>query len=382
MCELYSELCESIAKWHNAQFGYNFFNIIYNIKKRELGMAKLSGKRVLASIMMGLLALLVLGFSQPIIAKDITKIAVIAPEEGTDYGWNQEGVQATKALAKWLGAEIEVADGAGYGDVAPIFRDLVSNDVEWIVAWASGYGTVAPQLAQQTGVPVLVVGAFEQGLVPGKSADIETRAQEGSFLAGALASKMSKSRTVGICMSADDENWIKMAGGFVAGAKHVDKNIKILMVQIGQAGYADAAGGKRVTKNLISAGADIIFGMGDGSTFGMIQAVETASGPNKVWFIDVIGDKIALDKKNVYLSSVKWDYLPMFKTVMKELQEGTYGKKIHYINLKNEGIKLINTKHIPAKIWDDVQAIRSDVISGKITVPELSKKKDVQALMK
>ena len=345
-------------------------------------MAKISKKGVLASLMMVFLVLFVIGICQPVVARDIKKVAVIAPEEGTDYGWNQEGVESAKELAKWLGAEIEVADGAGYGDVAPIFRDLVGNGVDYVIAWASGYGTVAPQLAQQTDVPVLVIGAFEQGLVPGYSADIETRAQEGSYLAGALAAKMSKTGTIGICMSADDENWVKMAGGYVAGAKYVDKKIKILMVQIGQAGYADAAGGKRVTMNLIAGGADIIFGMGDGSTFGMIQAVETASGPNKVWFIDVIGDKTSLDKKGVYLSSVKWDYLPMFKTVAKELQEGTYGKQIHYINLKNKGIGLINTKHIPAKIWAEVQEVREDVISGKVSVPELSKKEDVQALMK
>ncbi len=349
-------------------------------------MARLIEKQILTGILIGVLAICVVCLS-PVTKveaakKTFSKVAVIAPEEGNDYGWNQEGVEATKKIAEWLGASIEVADGAGYGDVAPIFRDLASGGAEWIVAWASGYGTVAPQLAQQMGVPVLVIGAFEQGLVPGFSTDIETRAQEGAFLAGSLAAKMSKSKTVGICMSADDENWIKMAGGFAAGAKYAKPDIKILMAQIGQAGYADAAGGKRVTRNLISAGADIIFGMGDGSTFGMIQAVETASGANKVWFIDVIGDKTSLDKKDIYLSSVKWDYTPMFKTVIKEYQEGNYGKQIHYINLKNEGIKLLKTKHIPAAVWSSVQQVRNDVITGKVTVPELSKKKDVQALIK
>jgi basic membrane protein A and related proteins len=353
----------------------------------EISMKKISGKNVLAVMVVGFVAFAVVTLSQAVKVeaanqKAITKIAVIAPEEGNDYGWNQEGVESAKAIAKWLGAEIEVADGAGYGDVAPIFRDLVGNGAQWIVAWASGYGTVAPQLAQQTGVPVLVIGAFEQGLVPGYSADVETRAQEGSFLAGALAAKMSKSKIVGICMSADDENWIKMAGGFVAGAKHANSAIKISMVQIGQAGYADAAGGKRVTQNLISSGADIIFGMGDGSTFGMIQAVETASGPNKAWFIDVIGDKTSLDKKGIYLSSVKWDYLPMMKTVVKELQDGTYGRQIHYINLKNNGIGLIKTKHIPENIWAELQSIRANIINGKIAVPELGRKEDVQAMLK
>ena len=350
----------------------------------------LSAKRTLASILIGLLVLFVISFGHGLNAeaaekKAITKIAVVAPEEGTDYGWNQEGVESAKDVAKWLGAEIEVADGAGYGDIGPILRDLANGGAQWIVAWASGYGTVAPQIAQQTKVPVLVIGAFEQGLIPGLSADIETRAQEGSFLAGALAAKMTKSGTLGICISADDENWVKMAGGFAAGAKQVTPKIKVLMAQIGQAGYADAAGGKRVTMNLISGGADIIFGMGDGSTFGMIQAVETATPPkgaDKVWFIDVIGDKTPLDKKGIYLTTVQWDYLPMMKTVVEELQAGSYGKKVHYIDLHNGGIKLIKTKHIPDNVWAEVQGIRKGIIDGKIKVPELNKKKDVQDLIK
>jgi simple sugar transport system substrate-binding protein len=353
-------------------------------------MMNLSAKRTLTSILVGLMVLYVVGFGHGLNAeaaeeKAIKKIAVVAPEEGTDYGWNQEGVESAKDVAKWLGAEIEVADGAGYGDIGPILRDLANGGAQWIVAWASGYGTVAPQIAQQTGVPVLVIGAFEQGLIPGLSADIETKAQQGSFLAGALAAKMTKSGTLGICISADDENWVKMAGGFAAGAQHVTPKIKVLMAQIGQAGYADAAGGKRVTKNLISGGADIIYGMGDGSTFGMIQAVETATPPkgaDKVWFIDVIGDKTPLDKKGIYLTTVKWDYLPMMKKVVGELQAGSYGKKVHYIDLHNGGIKLIKTKHIPDSIWAEVQAVRKGVIDGKIKVPELNKKKDVQDLIK
>ncbi|MBW2120611.1 MAG: BMP family ABC transporter substrate-binding protein [Deltaproteobacteria bacterium] len=343
-----------------------------------------------ASILIGLLVLFVIGLGQGLVfeaqaEKTITKIAVVAPEEGNDYGWNQEGVESAKDVAKWLGAEIEVADGAGYGDIGPILRDLAEGGAQWIIAWASGYNTVAPQIAQQTGVPVLVIGAFEQGLIPGLSTDIETRAEQGSFLAGVLAAKMTHSGTLGICISADDENWVKMAGGFAAGAKRADPGIKILMAQIGQAGYADAAGGSRVTKNLISGGADIIFGMGDGSTFGMIQAVETATPPKgaeKVWFIDVIGDKTSLDKKGIYLTSVVWDYLPMFKKAAQNLKNGTYGRKILWIDVRNGCIKLLKTKHIPDEVWSEVQAMRADIVAGKIEVPVLRRKKEVQSLIK
>jgi basic membrane protein A len=347
-------------------------------------------KRTLTTLLIGLLVLFLIGFGQGLISnaraeKTITKMAVVAPEEGNDYGWNQEGVESAKDVAKYLGAEIEVADGAGYGDIGPILRDLANGGAQWIIAFASGYNTIAPQIAQQTNVPVLVIGAFEQGLVPGVSADIETRAQEGSYIAGSLSAKMSRSGTIGICISADDENWVKMAGGYAAGAKLAKPDIKILMAQIGQAGYADAAGGSRVTKNLISGGADIIFGMGDGSSFGMMQAVETATPPkgaDKVWFIDVIGDKTSLDKKDIYLTSVIWDYFPMFKQAAEDLKAGEYGKQIHWLDLHNGCIGLLKTKHIPDDVWSEVQAVRADIINGKIEVPELRSKKDVQDLIK
>ena len=60
--------------------------------------------------------------------------------------------------------------------------------------------------------------------------------------------------------------------------------------------------------------------MGDGSSFGMMQAVETAKAPagaKKVWFIDVIGDKRKIDKKGVLLSSELWDFAPIYTRAIK-----------------------------------------------------------------
>lgn len=49
-----------------------------------------------------------------------------------------------------------------------------------------------------------------------------------------------------------------------------------------------------MTTSVIAAGADIIFGQGNGSSFGMLQAVETnkAVDGSDVLFIDVIGDQV------------------------------------------------------------------------------------------
>ena len=68
--------------------------------------------------------------------------------------------------------------------------------------------------------------------------------------------------------------------------------------------------------------------MGDGSSFGMLQRRrdrEAAGGRDKVWFIDVIGDKTKIDKKGVLLSSVLWDFAAIYTRAIKAVNAGTFG---------------------------------------------------------
>jgi len=309
--------------------------------------------------------------------KKVTKFAIASPEKGNDFGWNQQGVAAAKQVAQDLGIEVEVADGSGYDNVDPILSQLAQS-AQFVIAHASGYNASAVDVATKTGVPMMSWDNPE-GLEPGLVGDAETASQEGAYLAGVLAAKASKSGTIGIVTSADDTNWNKMSGGFIAGARSVDPNIKILSAQIGQAGYADSAGGKRVTKTLIAGGADVIIGMGDGSSFGMLQAVEQANGAK---FIDVIGDKTSVDKKGVLLSSVLWNFEPAFKQAIEDIDNGTFGKEVYTLNLENGGISLLKTDQIPADVWSEIEDAKQKIISGEIEVPLTTKKGEVQALLK
>jgi len=312
----------------------------------------------------------------------LTKIAVITPEKANDFGWNQQGVEGAQAAADAIGAELIVQDGAGYGDITPIMNQLVEAGAEFIFPWASGYNTVGPQVAQQTGVPVTASDpGSESANVPQLVQAMETNGQNGGYLAGVLAGKVTKTGTVAIVVSAEDLNWSKMSGGFVAGAESVKPDIKILFVQIGQAAYADAAAGKRVTANAISAGADIVFGMGDGSSFGMMQAVETAtppSGADKVWFIDVIGDKSPTDKKGVLLSSVLWDWSTLMTQALTDFEAGKLGVASYFLDLDN-GMGMLQTQYIPSDVWAEIETAKQGVMDGSISVPTLTTSKEVKS---
>ena len=102
-----------------------------------------------------------------------------------------------------------------------------------------------------------------------------------------------------------------------------------------------------MTTSVIAAGADIIFGQGNGSSFGMIQAVETnkAADGGKVLFIDVIGDKSSIDKGNL-LSSVVWDMTPVYVAMIEDLKADKFGTKSYSISLADDSVKLLKTPQV------------------------------------
>jgi basic membrane protein A and related proteins len=312
----------------------------------------------------------------------VTRVGIVAPEKATDMGWNQQGVDGATEAAQSVGAQIDVAAEAGYGDVAPVLRQLQDDGSNFIVAQGSGYATTAAQFAAQSGVPVIVYDAPTL-TTPGLVADVVTNAQQGAYLAGVLAAKMTKTNTLGMVISADTPSWHKANGGFVTGAQSVNPNIKFVLQQIGKDAYGDQEGGKRTTDQIIAAGADVVFGQGDGASFGMLQSVETATPPagaDKVWFIDVVGDKTSIDDKGVLLSSVLWNFGGTFKQAIADIDAGTFGAKGYVQDLANGGIALLQTSNITADAQAAIDAAKAGIAAGTIVIPETTTLDSVKAL--
>lgn len=328
------------------------------------------------------LSLVGLLFASSAVAQQIDTIAVLTPEAGTDFGWNQQGVDAARAAAAAMGLQIIVADGLGYGDVRAPMRELAAEGADLLIAHASGYNTAGPEIAAETGVAVAIVDS-PTALQPGLVADYTLSGHEGAYLAGRMAAKMSTTGTVGIVVSGEPPSWNSQSAGFAQGVKAENPEVNVLYAVIGPAAYADAAGGNRVTTALIAAGADIIFGQGNGSSFGMIQAVETntAINGNKVLFIDVIGDKSSLDASGHLLSSVVWDMTPVYTAIIEDLQNGTFGTRSYAISLADNSVSLLRTPQIPDAIWEEVMALREEIVAGSMSMAPVFDAQEVRALV-
>jgi simple sugar transport system substrate-binding protein len=334
-----------------------------------------------AAIMSGVVGAVVMTSSQGAIGAEVKKIAVLTPEDPTDFGWNQQGFDAAKAVAEKYGLEFLPATGLGYGDVHPQLRELADDGASLMIAHASGYNTAAPEIGAEKGVPVAIVDrpdANKKGAV----ADYTLSGHEGAYLAGVLAAKTTQTKSVGIVVSGEPPSWNSQSAAFAQGVHATDGAVKILYAVIGPAAYSDAAGGRRVTESVIGAGADVIFGQGDGATFGMLQAVETTKATNggKVWFIDVIGDKTSIDK-GYLLSSVVWNLVPVYSAMVEDLKADTFGTKGYSIQLADDSVTLLHSKHIPDKVWSDVSAIRQQIVDGKMKIEPVWEADKVRALM-
>ncbi len=314
-------------------------------------------------------------------AADVKSIAILTPEDPTDYGWNQQGHDAAKAVAEKFGIEFIPATGLGYGDVHPQLREVADDGASLIIAHASGYNTAAPEVGAEKGVPVAIVDRPDANKA-GAIADYTLSGHEGAYLAGVLAAKTTQTKSVAIVVSGEPPSWNSQSAAFAQGVKAADGSIKVLYAVIGPAAYSDAAGGNRVTASVIGAGADVIFGQGDGATFGMLQAVETgkSTAGGKVWFIDVIGDKTAIDKGHL-LSSVVWNLVPVYSAMVEDLKADTFGTKGYSIQLADDSVQLLKTTHIPDGVWGEVSAVREQIVKGEMKIEPIWEADKVRALM-
>ncbi len=314
-------------------------------------------------------------------AAEVKALAIMLPEEPTDFGWNQQAFEAAKTVAAKYHLKFMPASGLGYGDVHSELRELADDGASLIIAHASGYNTAAPEIGAEKHVPVAIVDRPKDSK-PGAVADYTLTGREGAYLAGVLAAKMTRTQVVAIVVAAESPPWNSQSAAFAQGVRAAGANVKVLYAVIGPAAYADVAGGRRVTGSVIGAGADVVFGQGDRASLGMLQAVDTqqSAAGGTVWFIDELGDKSSLDKGHL-LSSVVWNLVPVYSAMIDDLKADKFGTHPYSIQLSDDSVRLLHSKYIPERIWSDILAVRADIIAGKVKVATVWDASAVRAMM-
>lgn len=319
------------------------------------------------------------GTETPSAGTSITQFALVAPENESDFGYNQAGIDAANEAASELGIDVTVVPDAGYDNIETVLTQVADGGAQFIIAHASGYNVGAASAAAAKDIPILVQDAGTEANVPGLISATKPEGQEGGYLAGVAAAMSTTSKKVGIVVSADNANWFAMSSGFAEGVYSVDPSIQVLYTSVGPAAYADAAGGKIATEQVIASGADVIFGMGDGATRGYLQAIDAAPG---VKYIADIGDVTpGLSDTSKLLTSVRWNYEPSYVEAIKDIEAGTFGTKTYPLNVENGGMYLQETDNMTAEIQAAVTEAVNGIADGSIVPTSATSADEVAAVI-
>ncbi|MGG2085042.1 BMP family lipoprotein [Lysinibacillus pakistanensis] len=201
--------------------------------------------------------------------------------------------------------------------------------------------------------------------------------QEGAFLAGVAAAKMTKTGKIGFVGGVDIPVINRFEAGFIAGAKAINPDIEIQDKYTAAFDKADL--GKITANSMYSSGVDIIFHAAGATGNGVFSEAKErkAKDPNaNVWVIGVDADQYdegkVDDKTNVTLTSMLKGVNAAVVDISNKAKNGKFpgGQTLTY-GLAEDGVKLADSR---GAIPEDVQAVideyKGKIASGEIVVPE------------
>ncbi|MGE7693558.1 BMP family lipoprotein [Lysinibacillus sp. NPDC094177] len=205
--------------------------------------------------------------------------------------------------------------------------------------------------------------------------------QEGAFLAGVAAAKMSKTGKIGFVGGVDIPVINRFEAGFVEGAKAVNPKIEIQSKYTGAFDKADL--GKITANSMYSSGVDVIFHAAGATGNGVFSEAKERKkkDPNaNVWVIGVDADQYEEgkvdDKTNVTLTSMLKGVNTAVVDISNKAKKGEFpgGKTLTY-GLAEDGVKLADSRGaIPADVQTVIDEYKEKIAKGEIKVPEKVKK--------
>lgn len=209
-------------------------------------------------------------------------------------------------------------------------------------------------------------------------ASYSCKAQEGSFMVGAMAalakkekidSKLSDGDTIGFIGGVNNPLINQFAAGYKAGATYVNPETTVLIDYVGS--FNDPTTARTIANTFNEKGADVIFHASGASGMGLFQAAEEKN------FVSI--------GVNLNQNSIAPDYImaSMLKRLdncayhaITSIVEDTYTGENHLMGLGDGGVDFTvegsNIK-VSDSILERLEEIREAVINGEIEVPsELS----------
>ena len=234
------------------------------------------------------------------------------------------------------------------------------------------FGVIDSGMLDFTADPVAPYGDNIAGLVFAE--------EQGSFLVGAAAALKSTSGQIGFIGGVKGVGGLieKFEAGFMAGAKAVNPDIKIVSQYLTEApdfdGFNAPDQARDVATAMYDGGADVIYHAAGGSGAGLFEAAKATSDASgtKVWAIGVDSDQYNTAdpavKDFILTSMIKRVDVAVFEIIKAQMDGAVVGGPTVY-DLSVDGVGYSTTGGFVDDIADKLDAYKAQIISGEIVVP-------------
>jgi basic membrane protein A and related proteins len=298
----------------------------------------------------------------PVAADKPFKVAVVFPSAITDAAFSQSMYEGLLTVQKQMGGKekMEIAYSENMfnvPDAAAAIRDYAAKGYDLVIAHGSQYGTslqqVAPDFLKTSFAWGTSLNTFQADGINNVFA-YQAEAQQGGYVQGVIAAKLSKSGVLGICGPVEAGDAKLYVDGFKAGAKAARADIKTNVVYTGS--FSDVSLMAAAAETHIKAGADML----TGSSQSVVGAVGIAKDKSAFWF-GTQWDQTKLAPNAVVASQV-YDWTGVLQDIIASRKAGVLGNKAYTLTFKNKG--LVIKYNDTVKVSDDIKKAASDAIQG------------------
>lgn len=205
---------------------------------------------------------------------------------------------------------------------------------------------------------------------PPNLAALKFREEEGSFLVGAMAALVGHSKKVGFVGGMDIPLIHKFEAGYTAGVKYVCPDCTVIAQYAGVTpdAFKNPSRGKELALSQYQSGVNVIFHASGATGQGVFEAARVM---HKL-AIGVDSDQNDEAPGYVLTSMVKGVSAATYDAI-RRVREGTFHGGVYSFGLKEGGVGYVydsrNKGLIPDSVHARIEAIKADIIAGKIKVP-------------
>jgi len=272
------------------------------------------------------------------------------------------------------GTEAEPSDGEADADKVQRLTALARAGNNPVIGVGFAYAPAIKKVAPK--FPKITFGIIDDASVTGDNiANIVFNEEQGSYLAGVAAAKVTKTRTVGFIGGVETPLIKKFQAGFEQGIADTDPSVKVVSQYLTQPpnfdGFSKPDLGKAAAQGQLDKGADVVYSAAGLAGSGAIEAVSKAGK----WNIGVDSDQYKQEGLAAYkasiLTSVTKDVEDSVFNLIKSVQDGKpQSGEVRY-GLDKDGVGLAVSNPAFTKMTEVITAVdkaKKDIIDGKVTV--------------